>query len=88
MNGSEGLSDFKMDKEAPAVGQYWKIKAWFDNLELLYGGEDTSFVGLLYQPNLFLFNFTFGDVKEAAGEGCFFLFGFSKDIIRSKIVIL
>ena len=72
MNGSEGPGDFEMDKEAPAVGQYSKIKAWFDNLELLYGDEDTLFVRLLYQPNLFLFNFTFGDMKETAGEGCFF----------------
>lgn len=72
MNGSEGPSDFEMDKEATAVGQCSKIKAWLDNLELLYGDEDTSLVGLLYEPNLFLFNFTFGDVKEAASEVCLF----------------
>ena len=51
MNGLEGPSDFEMDKEATAVGQYLKIKAWLDNLELLYGNEDISLVGLLYEPN-------------------------------------
>jgi hypothetical protein len=51
---------------------YSKIKAWLDNLKLLYGDEDMSFVAFLHEPNLFLFNFTLGDVKEAAGEGCCF----------------
>jgi len=72
MNGLEDPRDFEKDKEATAVGPYSKIKAQHDSLELLYGDEDISFAGLLLEPNLFLFNFTFGDVKEAAGEGCRF----------------
>src|SRR5436853_5720100 len=77
-----------VDKEATAVGRSQKSKHGVTALNSSTAMRICHSQASFAKPSLFLFNFAFGDVKEWLAKCATFLFGLSKDIIRSKMLIL